>query len=435
MIPSSPDHSEPDTTIEIRPRSGIDASVTVPGSKSYTNRALVAAALAEGESTLRNALRSDDTLYMSRALNQLGIVIDERDNGTILVKGCGGAIPTDSAELFVGNAGTAMRFLTAALALGSGSYVLDGDRHMRERPIRDLLDGLRQLGADVHSIDQTGCPPVQINARGLRGGTVRMPGDKSSQYFSAILLAAPYASGDVEIIAEGTLVSKPYVEMTINLMRDFGADAESCNSVMRVRAGRHYQPRDYTIECDASAASYFFAAAAVTGGRVRVVGLSAASLQGDVRFVHALAQMGCRVSEGSTDTGLPYIEVHGGPLRGIEIDMADISDVSLTLAAVAVFAEGATRICNVEHMRRKETDRIAALAAELRRIGQQVEELPDGLVIHPRPVEPAAVDTYDDHRMAMSFAVVGLRAPGIIIRNPSCVSKTFPDFFSKLAEL
>ncbi|NQT19721.1 MAG: 3-phosphoshikimate 1-carboxyvinyltransferase [Planctomycetes bacterium] len=431
----SPDYSQPDTVIQIRPRGRIDAVVTVPGSKSYTNRALVAAALADGRSTLRNALRSDDTRYMSRALDRLGIEVSERDDGTLLVEGCGGAIPIDSAELFVGNAGTAMRFLTAALTLGGGSYLLDGDEHMQRRPIEDLLHGLRQLGADVHSVNDTGCPPVKINARGLRGGTVRMPGNKSSQYFSAILMAAPYAAGDVEIIAEGALVSKPYVEMTIGLMRDFGVEAQSCNDVMRVRAGRHYQPRDYTIECDASAASYFFAAAAVTGGRVRVVGLSGASLQGDVRFVHALAQMGCRVSEGKTDSGLPYIEVHGGPLSGIEIDMGHISDVSLTLAAAAVFAEGPTRIFNVANMRIKETDRISALATELRRIGQKVEELPDGFVIHPRQVKPASIDTYDDHRMAMSFAIVGLGAPGIAIRNPSCVSKTFPDFFRKLDEL
>jgi len=434
MTPTNHKHSEPDDVIEIRPRR-IDAVVTVPGSKSYTNRALVAAALADGESTLRNALRSDDTLYMIRALKQLGISVEEADDGEIRVKGCSADIHGHSAQLFVGNAGTAMRFLTAALTLGNGSYTIDGDEHMRKRPIQDLLDGLSQLGADVRSTNETGCPPVQINASGLQGGTVHMPGNKSSQYFSAILLAAPYARGDVEVIADGPLISKPYIEMTVSLMRDFGADAECADGVMRVRAGRHYQPTDYVVECDASAASYFFAAAAVTGGRVRVEGLSAASLQGDVHFTDALARMGCEVSEGKTEGDLPFVEVRGGRLKGIEIDMGDMSDVSLTLAAVAVFAEGPTRIYNVENMRIKETDRIAALATELRRIGQRVEELRDGIVIHPRPVTPAKIETYNDHRMAMSFAVVGLRAPGIAIRNPSCVSKTFPDFFRKLEKL
>jgi len=435
MTPTSRKNPQPDTVLEIRPRERIDAVVTVPGSKSYTNRALVAAALADGESALQNALRSDDTLYMIEALRQLGIAVEEAGDGNIRVRGCSGEIPSRSAQLFVGNAGTAMRFLTAALTLGSGSYTIDGDERMRKRPIQDLLDGLSQLGADVRTINETGCPPVRINAHGLQGGTVHMPGDKSSQYFSAILLAAPYARGDVEVIADGPLVSKPYVEMTVSLMRDFGADAECTDGAMRVRAGGHYRPTDYLVECDASAASYFFAAAAVTGGRVRVVGLSTASLQGDIRFVDALAQMGCEVSEGKTQDGLPFVEVRGGHLKGIEIDMGDMSDVSLTLAAVAVFAEGPTRIHNVENMRIKETDRVAALAAELRRIGQRVEELRDGIVIHPRPVTPAKIETYNDHRMAMSFAVVGLRAPGIAIRNPSCVSKTFPDFFRKLEEL
>ena len=421
--------------IEIQPRHPIDATVTVPGSKSYTNRALVAAALARGESVIRNALRSDDTSCMIQALNQLGIPAAEGSDAAICVNGCGGRIPACSATLYVGNAGTAMRFLTAMLALGSGSYVVDGSDRMRERPIQDLLDGLTQLGADARSINANGCPPVAINARGLRGGTVRIPGDKSSQFFSAMLLAAPYAAGDVELIAEGPLVSKPYVDMTLGLMRDFGADAARSGSTMHVRAGRPYQPRDYTVECDASSASYFFAAAAVTGGRVRVLGLSTGSAQGDVRFVDALARMGCRVSEGRTQTAVPFIEVHGGPLRGIDIDMGDMSDVSMTLAAVAVFADGPTTIRNVQNMRLKETDRIAALAAELRRIGQNVDELLDGIVLHPAPPKGARIRTYDDHRMAMSFAVIGLRVPGIIIENPGCVSKTFPDFFERLAAL
>jgi len=450
--------------IEIQPRNHIDASVTVPGSKSYTNRALIAAALAQGESIIRNPLHSDDTRYTAEALNQLGIAVSVQPDGAFRVQGQDGRIPTRAARLFVGNAGTAMRFLTAMLTLGDGTYVIDGVDRMRERPIQDLLDGLVQLGADVRSVNGTGCPPVEVRAGGLRGGSVSIPGDKSSQFFSAILLAAPYARTDVEIRVDGPLVSRPYVDMTISLMRGFGAliedsglrgdradtqqpssppvfpsshlpiPASSCpGATMTVRAGRHYVGRDCTVECDASSASYFLAAAAVTGGRVRVTGLSRESAQGDVHFADALARMGCEVHDGRTPDGVPFIEVRGGKLHGIEIDMADMSDVSMTLAAVAVFAEGPTRIINVANMRLKETDRIAALAAELRRIGQDVTELPDGIIIQPRPVRPAVIHTYDDHRMAMSFAVIGLRVAGIVIENPSCVSKTFPDFFARLA--
>ncbi|HUW33416.1 MAG TPA: 3-phosphoshikimate 1-carboxyvinyltransferase [Planctomycetota bacterium] len=421
--------------IEIQPRNYIDATVTVPGSKSYTNRALIAAALARGESIIRNPLHSDDTRYMAEALNQLGIAVSAEHDGSFRVEGHGGAIPTRSAMLFVGNSGTTMRFLAAMLTLGDGTYVVDGVDRMRERPIQDLLDGLSRLGADARSVNGTGCPPVEVRACGLRGGSVSIPGDKSSQFFSAILLAAPYARADVEIRAEGPLASRPYVDMTISLMREFGAEAERSGAAMRVQAGRHYVGRDYTVECDASSASYFLAAAAVTGGRVRVLGLSRESAQGDVRFADALGRMGCDVCDGRTPAGVPFIEVRGADLHGIEIDMGDMSDVSMTLAAVAVFAEGPTRIFNVANMRLKETDRIAALAAELRRIGQDVTELSDGIVIEPRPVRPAVVRTYDDHRMAMSFAVIGLRAPGIVIENPSCVAKTFPDFFERLAAL
>jgi 3-phosphoshikimate 1-carboxyvinyltransferase len=408
--------------------------VTVPGSKSYTNRAFIAAALAQGRSILRNTLHSDDSFYMTQALNALGIPVGEHSDGTVGVGGCAGVIPASAAELYVGNAGTAMRFLTAAVALGDGTYTIDGNERMRQRPIADLLEGLAQLGARAESTLNTGCPPVRVRANGLDGGVVRIPGDKSSQYFSAILLAAPYARHNVTVEPIGPLVSRPYVEMTTSLMRDFGADAACSGNTMHVTAGRHYTGTDYTVEADASAASYFFAAAAVTGGRVRVAGLSRASLQGDVHFVDALARMGCSVAECEVN-GQPCIEVRGGRLSGIKIDMGDMSDVALTLAAVAVFAEGPTRIYNVENMRIKETDRISALATELRRIGQTVEEFRDGLLIVPQSITPAAIHTYDDHRMAMSFSVVGLGSPGIAIQNPGCVAKTFPDFFQRLDRL
>jgi len=456
--------------IEIKPKKTIDADVTVPGSKSITNRALVAAALADGMSTLHNALISDDTRYMLEALKHLGIQSIENDK--IIVTGCAGKLPaadhrtsnneasnneasnneapcdeapcdeapcdeatrTAGESIYVGNAGTAMRFLTAMLTLGRGIYTIDGNERMRERPIRDLLDGLAQLGADAASVHANGCPPVRVKGAGLRGGKAVMPGNVSSQFFSAILLAAPYAATDVEITAHGELVSKPYIDMTIALMRDFGAQAARDGNRMTITAGAGYKSREYVVECDASSASYFFAAAAVTGGRVGVNGLSRDSMQGDVRFVDALAQMGCEV-KSDADGKIPYIEVQGRPLKGIDIDMGDISDVALTLAVTAVFAEGSTRITNVANMRYKETDRIAALATELRRIGQEVEELPDGLVIHPKPVKPAVIHTYDDHRMAMSFSLAGLRQPGIVISNPECVSKTFPDFFERFQAL
>jgi 3-phosphoshikimate 1-carboxyvinyltransferase len=422
-------------TLAPRPAAGpIDAAVVIPGSKSITNRALLAAALAHGPSELTGALHSDDTRYMAAALNALGIPVESDDAGAgFRVAGGGGTFPAAAADLFVGNAGTAMRFLTAALPLGRGRFRIDGVPRMRQRPIGPLLGALNQLGADVRSEAGTDCPPVVVAANGLPGGRCRMAGDQSSQFFSALLLVGPCAMDGIEVAVEGDLVSKPYLPMTAAVMAAFGAESELDTAewrTLRVRPGQRYEGRAYRIEPDASNASYVFAAAAVTGGRVRVPGLGRGSTQGDLRFVDVLAAMGCAVDEADD-----YVEVRGpagGALRGVDLDLGPISDTAQTLAAIAPFASGPTTIRGIAHARLKETDRVAALAAELRRLGQVVDEFPDGLRIEPRPVTPALVQTYDDHRMAMSFAITALRAPGVELDDPGCVAKTFPDFFARL---
>lgn len=426
-----------------------DATVSVPGSKSLTNRALVLAALAVGTSRLTNALFSDDTAVMVESLGRLGIRVEVDPAAlTMTVHGRGGVIPEDSAELFAGGAGTAARFLTAVACLGHGRYRIDGIPRMRERPIQDLVDALGMLGASVTATG--GYPPVTVEARGLRGGRAVVRGDVSSQFVSALLMAAPYADGDVEVVVEGRLVGAPYVEMTLAVMEAFGVEVDR-DGLRRfhVSAGQRYRSREYTVEPDASSAAYFLAAAAITGGRVAVPGLSARSLQADAGFADVLEQMGCRV-ERSPD--LTAVQGPGGPqdpgsragpgyprepgfLRGIDVDMRAMSDQTMTLAAIAPFAAGPTRIRGVAHIRHQESDRLAATAAELRRIGQEVEEHDDGLGIDPRPVRPALIQTYEDHRIAMAFAVTGLRAPGIAIADPGCVAKTFPDFFERLEGL
>ncbi len=415
----------------------VDATVVVPGSKSITNRALLIAALADGRSVLTGALYSDDTRYMAAALNDLGIRVESDEaNCRYVVDGQGGRIPATSGELYVGNAGTAMRFLVAALTLGRGVYRIDGVPRMRKRPIGPLLDALNQLGANAVSEAGTDCPPVRIEANELTGGVARIPGDQSSQYFSALLIAAPFASNGVEIEVIGDLVSKPYMTMTAQVMRDFGVEAVLDTKewrTFRVAPGQRYLGRDYAIEPDASNASYFFAAAAVTGGRVRVNGLGRSSTQGDLEFVRVLEAMGAAVTIGDD-----YTEVTGPPegkLRGVDLDLNAISDTAQTLAAIAPFADGPTTIRGVHHARLKETDRVAAVAAELRKLGQDVVERDDGLTITPQPIIPASIATYDDHRMAMSFAVAGLRAGGIRILDPGCVQKTFPDYFQRLEQL
>lgn len=420
-------------SIEIQPCGPIYGSIRPPGSKSITNRALPCAALADGVSTLRGALDSDDTRVMIDCLGRLGINVESSDEGrTLTVNGCGGKIPAREADLFVGNSGTTIRFLTALATLGKGTYRLDGIPRMRERPIGDLIEALEQLGANVRSEKSNGCPPVVIEANGLAGATTSVRGDISSQYLSGLLMAAPYARNGFDIVVDGQLVSQPYVLMTLAVMRSFGVIVASDGLTrFQIPAPRKYYAIDYAIEPDASAASYFWAAAAITGGRVTVEGLSKHSLQGDVAFCDCLAQMGCEVQYDKQAT-----TVTGGKLRGVKVDMNAISDTVQTLAAVALFAEGPTIITGVGHIRHKETDRIGDLAREVRKFGATFDELPDGLRITPPAQLPGAtIDTYHDHRMAMSLALVGLRVPGVVINDPGCTAKTYPHFFSDLARI
>ena len=409
------------------------ATVHLPGSKSYTNRALAVAALAEGRSVLRGALFSDDTDHMATALTALGVTVEADARGQVMtVEGCGGKLPEDAASLFCGNAGTAVRFLLALCALGRGRYVIDGDARMRERPQGPLLAALRSLGAEVTSQFGNDCPPVTILADGLRGGTLSMDGSLSSQYFTALCQAAPAMELGLDLRVEGDLVSKPYLDMTAEVMAAFGVTMvnESYGRFI-VAPGQRYQATSYQVEPDASGASYFLAAAALTGGRITVNGLTRASKQGDVAFADVLGQMGCTVTD--SPEGLTV----EGPdkLRGVSVDMNAISDTALTLAAIAPFADGPTEIRGIAHARRQECDRVAAVAVELTRLGVKVEERPDGWLIEPSQPTGGSVETYDDHRMAMSFALIGLKVPGIQIRNPECVRKTFPSFWQRFGAL
>jgi 3-phosphoshikimate 1-carboxyvinyltransferase len=429
------------STIEIIPIShALHATVRVPGSKSLTNRALLVASLAEGTTTLTNALFSDDSLYFAGALQKLGFDVRlDSTRAEMTVTGLGGRIPAQKAELFVGNAGTAARFLTTFLTLSHGEYILAGDARMRERPIGDLVAALEQLGATIvnrKSKIENGasiCPPVKILASGLPGGRAAVAGNVSSQFLSGLLMVAPYAQSFVELVVEGGLNSKPYVDMTLAVMTDFGVEVTRQGYERFDIPSARYQPRaTYPIESDASAASYFFAAPAILGGKVRVENISRHSKQGDIAFLDIIQQMGCTVN-----AGMDYIEVTGPTsLRGVDVDMRDISDMVQTLAAIAPFASSSTRIRGIGFIRAKETDRISAVCAELARLGVEVQEHPDGLTIQPcGSMHPACVRTYNDHRMAMAFALVGLRLTGVSLENPACVSKTFPGYFEVLESL
>lgn len=405
----------------------------MPGSKSITNRALLLAALADGGSLLEGALASDDTEIFSRGLAQLGITVShDAVRESFAVTGTGGRIPAHEAELFVGNAGTAARFLTTYVALARGTYRFDGVPAMRVRPIGDLLDVLRAQGARVDCTCEENRFPFELHANGLPGGAITIDAHASSQQLSALLLVAPYARDGMTLAVTGDLVSEPYVEMTCKMMAQWGVKVDRRTSRDYVIAsGGRYAARRYTIEPDASSASYFFAAAAASGGRVSVANLTLRSLQGDVEFVRVLERMGAAVEE--RDGAL----IVTGPkqLHGIDVNMNAISDTAPTLAAIAAFASSPVRIRGVEHMRWKETDRIAAMTTELRKMGAHVEEATDGLTIVPGPLRHARVATYDDHRMAMSLAIAGLLGDGVEIENPICTSKTFATFWDVLADL
>lgn len=422
--------------IEIKPvGKPVQATVKVPGSKSYTNRALLVAALAEGKSHLSGVLFSDDTERMLDSLQKLGHQIEiDRDNCTVQMTGNGGKIPVETADLNIGNAGTAARPLVSYAALGHGTYRFDGAEPMRKsRPMADLLAALRQLGVTVKSKMGNDRFPLVVIANGLIGGSVRLNASKSSQFLTSLLMVAPATEQGMKIKLEGPLISQPYIDITLSVMRTFGASVTDHDyRLFTVPGGQTYQPRHYTIEPDASNASYFFALAAITGGCIRVDNLNRNSAQGDVKFVEILEQMGCRVNY--LDNG---IKVSGnGTLNGVEVDMNAISDTSMTLAAIAPFATSPTTIRNIEHCRWQESDRITAMVTELQRLGVEIEEFQDGLRIQPTTeMQPAEIETYDDHRMAMSFTLVGLKRAGIKIKNPACVNKTFPRYFQVLSQL
>lgn len=418
-------------SITITPIShAVNGTVRPPGSKSLTNRALIVAALADGQSKLTGVLDSEDTRVMIDSLKRLGLnVTQDLAARTVTIEGVAGKPPEGKFELYLENSGTSIRFLTAALALGKGEYLLDGNKRMKERPIMDLVDALNGFGSNVSCPKGTGCPPVLVKGKGLSGGNTTVAGDVSSQFLSALLMASPCADATSYIELKGELVSRPYIDMTLSVMQSFGVTIDESTNAYTITP-QNYNSTEYEIEPDASAASYFFALAAITGGSITVEGLSKDSLQGDVQFVDSLKLMGCEVEWNPNS-----VTVHGKPLKGIDIDMNTISDTAQTLACVAPFAEGPTRIHGVKHMRYKETDRITAVVTELRKCGLTVDEHEDGMTIHPGPIQPASIHTYNDHRMAMSFALLGLKAPGIEIQNPGCTAKTYPNYFEDLKTL
>jgi 3-phosphoshikimate 1-carboxyvinyltransferase len=412
----------------------LDAVVRVPGSKSITNRALVCAALATGTTTLDGVLFADDTEAMLESLGRLGVVIDvDRGAARLVVVGTGGELPPGPVELDARMSGTTARFLAALLASGPGPYVLDGAEPMRARPMADGLDALERLGASIAAHGQPGHLPVTIAAgEAPAGGEARLRADVSSQFVSGLLLSAPLRPNGLTVRLDGSIVSQPYLDLTVAVMADFGVVvARPDDRTFVVPAGGYRTPDRYHVEPDASAASYFFAAPTIVGGRVRVVGLGRNARQGDVRFVDVLEQMGAEVERADD-----HIEVRSvGPLRGTTADLTDFSDTAQTLATTAVFAEGPTSVTGIGFIRRKETDRVAAVVTELARCGIEATEDEDGFTIHPGTPVPAIVRTYDDHRMAMSFALLGLRADGIEIADPGCVAKTFPAFWDVLDSL
>jgi 3-phosphoshikimate 1-carboxyvinyltransferase len=407
-----------------------DATIRVPGSKSVTNRALLLAALAAGPSRILNPLFSDDSYWLMDALVKLGIGLTaDREGGEVRVEGRGGEIPASGVDLFVGNAGTVARFLPPALALGPGPYTVDGVPRMRERPISDLVEGMRQLGAAVEYAGEDYRYPLRVRGGGIKGGKARISGARSSQFASGLLMASPYAASPVTLEVDGR-EQWPYIGITVALMRSFGVDVVEATDHFSVQPAP-YKPLDYAVEPDASAASYFLAAAAVTGGSVRIPGLGSTSTQGDLRFAEVLQQMGCDLHLAPDS-----IELHGPDrLRGVDVDMNAFSDTMMTLAAIAPFAQGPTTIRNVAHTRLQETDRLSAVATELTSLGVPTHQTPSSIRIIPKTPRPALVRTYGDHRMAMAFAVTGLVVPGIEIQDPGCVTKTFPDFFIRLGEL
>ena len=419
--------------IEVIPSAGITPQHAVPGSKSYTNRALIIAAMAAGPSTLSGALISDDTRVARAALEHLGIKVEFQE-GTFRVHGMAGRFSEPDAPLYLGNSGTATRFLTAMMTLQGFPSVITGNERMQERPIADLLTALNELGAEAVSERGNGCPPVRVGGARLRGGRATVSGAISSQFLSALLMAAPYAREEVVLEIRDTLVSVPYVDLTLDIMARFGVEADHVDHrVFRIPGRQVYGARHYDIEGDASSASYFWGLAALLGQSMSVTNVPTDSVQGDTRFLQVLERMGCTVSQrrGWHVAGPRQLRALG------DIDLNALPDAAMTVAVLAAFCEGESRLCNIGNLRVKETDRLHALVTELRKIGASVTELPDGLHIHgdPASLHGAEIETYDDHRMAMCFGMAGARLPGIRIREPGCVAKTYPDFWDDLGRI
>lgn len=421
-------------SLTLQPVALVDGTVNLPGSKSVSNRALLLAAMAHGTTRLTNLLDSDDVRHMLNALEALGVHYTlSADRRVCEVTGQGGPLHAQQPlELFLGNAGTAMRPLAAALCLGSNEIVLTGEPRMKERPIGHLVDALRQGGADIVYLEQENYPPLQLKG-GFSGGEVSVDGSVSSQFLTALLMAAPLAQNDTQILIKGELVSKPYIDITLNLMQKFGVTVENDNyNVFRIAGNQRYiAPGDYLVEGDASSASYFLAAAAIKGGTVKVTGIGRNSVQGDIRFADVLEKMGAVIEWGDD-----YIACTRGELKAVDLDMNHIPDAAMTIATAALFADGTTVMRNIYNWRVKETDRLAAMATELRKVGAEVEEGHDYIrVTPPREIQYADIGTYNDHRMAMCFSLVALSTTPVTILDPGCTAKTFPDYFEQLARI
>ncbi len=421
-------------SLTLQPIAHIDGVINLPGSKSVSNRALLLAAMAKGTTRLTNLLDSDDIRHMLNALSQLGISYQLSDDRTeCTIEGINGSLTANqSVEIFLGNAGTAMRPLAAALSLGTHDIVLTGEPRMKERPIGHLVDALREGGAQIDYLETNGFPPLRLKG-GFKGGNIHVDGSVSSQFLTALLMAAPLAETNTSIRIEGELVSKPYIDITLALMSSFGVQVENHQyEYFEIAANQHYQsPGHYLVEGDASSASYFLAAAAIKGGSVRVTGIGRNSLQGDTKFANVLEKMGAKIRWGDD-----YVECERGTLVGIDMDMNAIPDAAMTIGTVALFAKGETVIRNIYNWRVKETDRLFAMATELRKVGAEVEEGHDYIRIQP-PVhlQHAEIETYNDHRIAMCFSLVALSDTPVTILDPGCTAKTFPDYFEQLAKL
>ena len=415
-------------SITLGPLSSANGEIQIPGSKSLSNRILLLATLAKGTTKITNLLDSDDIRHMLDSLKQLGVNYRLEDEGTTCyLDGLAGPIQADSGDLFLGNAGTAMRPLTAALCLGKGEFHLHGEPRMHERPIGDLVDALQHLGVDVRYEGETGYPPLRIHANGLNGGEVSIKGNISSQFLTAILMSAPLAQGDLTIKVEGELVSKPYIDITLHAMKQFGVDVENQNyQAFVVKGGQTYQsPGEIMVEGDASSASYFLAAAAIAGGKIKVHGIGTDSVQGDVKFAEVLEKMGAKITYGPT-----WVEAERNELKGVDLDMNHIPDAAMTIATTALFADGPTTIRNIYNWRVKETDRLYAMATELKKLGAEVIEGEDYISVTPvKSLQHAAIDTYNDHRIAMCFSLVAFSDTPVTINDPGCTSKTFPTYF------